>query len=189
MRVFKALTLTALLGGFFMTEMVQAKDILKVKLTNIDGEQVTLADLKGKAFLIVNTASQCGYTTQYSDLEKLYSKYRDQGLVVLGFPSNDFGAQEPGSNNEIKKFCQSNYKISFPMFAKGSVSGEKRQALYAELVKSSPVKKGQDPQWNFEKFLVDAEGKVVGRYESRVKPMDAKLTQEIEKLIGSNKTS
>lgn len=172
-----------------MTDGAEAKNLMEISLTNIDGEKVNLKGMKGKAFLIVNTASQCGYTPQYKELEKLYAEYRDQGLVVLAFPSNDFGAQEPGSNQEIKKFCQTNYKISFPMFAKGPVTGAQKQPLYAELVKISPKKKGEDPQWNFEKFLVNSSGQVVDRFDSRVKPMDDRLVVEIKKLLSPNKDS
>ena len=126
--------------------------------------------------LVVNTASQCGYTPQYEGLEELYRKYKARGLVVLGFPSNDFGGQEPGSNKEISSFCVNQYAIDFPMFAKTDL---KKNPLYADLVKAS----GQAPHWNFHKYLVDRSGAKVQSFDTRVAPDDAKLVGAIERLL------
>lgn len=130
----------------------------------------------GKVLLIVNTASQCGYTPQYDGLEALYRRYRSRGLVVLGFPSNDFGGQEPGSNREIAAFCVNQYAIDFPMFAKTTL---KQNALYAELARAS----GMAPRWNFHKYLVDRSGRRVQSFDTSVEPGDARLIAAIEKLL------
>lgn len=151
------------------------------KLKDIDGKEVSLNDYKGKTLLIVNTASKCGYTSQYEALEQTYSKYKDKGLVVLGFPSNDFGGQEPGSDADIKAFCQKNYKVNFPMFSKGAVKGSEKQQLFKFLTENAPEK--GEIKWNFEKFLVNSEGNVVGRFGSSVTPDSAKLTTAVEAAI------
>lgn len=132
---------------------------------DIDGNTRSLADWRGKVLLIVNTASKCGFTPQYEGLEKLYRKYRDRGLVVLGFPCDQFGHQEPGDENEIKQFCSLQYDVSFPMFAKVEVNGEGAHPLFAYLKKEAPGVLGTEAiKWNFTKFLVDRDGKVVRRY-------------------------
>jgi glutathione peroxidase len=136
----------------------------------------SLCEYAGKVVLVVNTASECGYTPQYDGLEALYRKYRSRGLVVLGFPMNDFGGQEPGSNKEISQFCVNQYAIDFPMFAKSSL---KTNAFYAELIKAS----GSTPKWNFHKFLVDRGGSRVQAFESKVEPGDPKLVSAIETLL------
>lgn len=148
------------------------------KVKAIDGKEIDLSQYKGKTLLIVNTASQCGYTKQYDGLEALYSKYKGKGLVVMGFPSNDFGGQEPGSNDEIKKFCQTKFSVDFPLFAKGPVKGAEKQPLFDTLTKNAP--QTGEIKWNFEKFLVSPQGQVVGRFDSKVTPEDPKLTQAIE---------
>lgn len=148
------------------------------KIKTIDGKEESLANYKGKTLLIVNTASQCGYTKQYDGLEKLYSKYKSKGLVVMGFPSNDFGGQEPGSDQEIKKFCQTKFNVDFPMFTKGPVKGPEKQALFNTLTSKAP--QAGEIKWNFEKFLVAPDGKVVGRFESKVTPEDPALVRSIE---------
>ena len=154
--------------------------VYAVKVTTIDGESIELSRYQGKALLIVNVASQCGYTPQYAGLQKLYTEYVDKGLVVLGFPSNDFGGQEPGSEAEIKHFCSSKFGVTFPLFAKVQVLGPERHPLYQLLSKSTG---GQDVGWNFEKFLVDRSGLVVARFNSSVKPGDAILTSAIEQAL------
>ena len=136
----------------------------------------SLCEYSGKVLLVVNTASQCGYTPQYDGLEALYRKYKGRGLVVLGFPSNDFGGQEPGSNKEISAFCVNQYAIDFPMFAKTEL---KRNPLYADLVKAS----GHAPHWNFHKYLVDRGGVEVQSFDTRVAPDDPKLVGAIERLL------
>jgi glutathione peroxidase len=176
--------LMLILGGWIMSMNVAhaaGDSIYTFKVKSIDGKEVNLADYKGKPVMIVNTASQCGYTPQYEGLEALYAKYKSKGFVVLGFPSNDFGGQEPGSNADIKKFCQTRFKVDFPMFEKGPVKGNQRQALFSYLTESAPDK--GEVQWNFEKFLIGPDGKVVARFRSKVKPEDAELTSAVEKAL------
>lgn len=138
-----------------------------------------LCQYAGKVLLVVNTASYCGFTPQYQGLEALYARYRDRGLVVLGFPSNEFGKQEPGSSKEIADFCFNTYGVKFPMFAKSSVKGEQANPLHAELARAT----GQAPKWNFTKYLIDRNGKVVEHYPSKVKPEDRELVARIEQLL------
>lgn len=139
-----------------------------------------LCQYQGKVILVVNTASYCGFTSQYEGLEKIYTKYKDQGFVVLGFPSNDFGQQEPGSNKEIADFCKNTYDVKFPMFAKSSVSGSSANPLFKMLI----AKTDTTPKWNFYKYLIDRKGNVVESYGSMTKPTSSSLTGEIEKLLG-----
>jgi glutathione peroxidase len=139
-----------------------------------------LCQYQGKVILAVNTASFCGFTSQYEGLEKVYAKYKDQGLVVLGFPSNDFGQQEPGSNKEIADFCKNTYDVKFPMFAKSSVTGSNANPLFKMLI----AKTGTTPKWNFYKYLIDRKGNVVDSYGSMTKPTSNTITAEIEKLLG-----
>lgn len=145
------------------------------------GEAQSLCRYQGKVLLIVNTASRCGYTPQYEGLEALYRKYKDRGLVVVGFPSNDFGGQEPGSNKEIAEFCRTTYGIQFPLYEKGSVSALARNPLYADLAKAT----GQAPKWNFHKYVVDRDGKPVASFVSDVEPGDRELTRVIERLLAA----
>jgi glutathione peroxidase len=154
------------------------------KLKNIDGNETPLSSLEGHAVLVVNVASRCGFTPQYEGLESMYEKYKDRGLVVIGVPCNQFGAQEPGTEAEIKNFCESKYSVSFPLFAKVDVNGETRDPLYAWLTAEATGPKGPgDVTWNFEKFLVGKDGKVRGRYASNVKPESAELTGAIESAL------
>ena len=140
--------------------------------------------LKGKVVMIVNVASFCGYTPQYEGLEKIYEKYKDQGFVILGFPANNFGAQEPGTNEEIKTFCSRKYNVSFPMYSKISVKGEDKHPLYQFLTdKQANPSTGGEIQWNFTKFLVDRDGKVIARFEPNVTPESAGVTSAIEKAL------
>lgn len=163
--------------------------IYSIPVKTIKGESTTLQPYAGKVLLIVNTASQCGFTPQYKSLQATFDKYSAQGLVVLGFPSNDFGAQEPGSDAEIKNFCERNFKVSFPMFSKGSVNGgkdaatgkDKNQPLYQYLLANAPT--SGPVKWNFEKFLIDRKGKIVARFPSKVTPDSPELTSQIEKLL------
>ena len=149
------------------------------KFANLMDEPVSLCQFHGKVLLIVNTASECGYTPQYDGLEKIYRRYRDKGFAVLAFPANDFGGQEPGSNKEIAKFCQVNYGITFPVFAKTSVAGAKANPLFRELA----AKTKKPPQWNFHKYLLDQAGQPVAEFESAVEPEDRRIAAEIEKLL------
>lgn len=146
------------------------------KVASIDGKEIQLSAYKGKKMLVVNVASRCGYTPQYKDLEALYRKYSSK-LVVLGFPANNFGAQEPGTNDDIKSFCQKNYGVSFPMFAKISVKGSDRAPLYAFLAdKSRNGATDEVPNWNFCKYLIDENGKVLKFFPSSVNPLDKAIT-------------
>jgi glutathione peroxidase len=138
-----------------------------------------LCQYAGKVVLVVNTASFCGYTTQYEGLEALHAKYAGRGLVVLGFPSNDFGQQEPGSSKEIADFCYNTYGVKFPMFAKTVVSGSNPNPLFAQLIKST----GKAPAWNFHKYLIDRSGKVVAHFPSKVTPQDRQLIEPLEKAL------
>jgi len=147
------------------------------------GKGKSLSDYQNKVLLIVNTASKCGFTPQFEGLETLYEKYKDQGLEVLGFPCNQFGKQDPGSNDEITEFCQLNYGVSFPMFGKVDVNGGDADPLYTHLKKEAPGALGTKAiKWNFTKFLVDGSGKVLKRYSSATKP--AAIAKDIEKLLG-----
>ena len=143
------------------------------------GNARSLCDFSGKVVLVVNTASQCGYTPQYEGLEALHKRYQKRGLVVIGFPSNDFGAQEPGSNKEVAEFCKLNYGVSFPMFEKIAVSGQRANPFYAALAQRT----GSAPRWNFHKYLIDRNGSRVLSFESAVTPNAATLTREIERLL------
>lgn len=145
-----------------------------------DDSEQSLCQYAGKVILVVNTASYCGYTSQYEGLEALYAKYGPKGLVVLGFPSNDF-EQEPGSNQQIADFCFNTYGVKFPMFAKSSVSGKNANPLYTELVKAT----NKRPEWNFHKYLIDRNGKPVDSFASVVSPTDRRFVSEIERLLAS----
>lgn len=167
---------------YFSLEAVLAESIYDFKVNNIDGDPVTLADYKGKALLIVNVASRCGFTDQYEGLQALYEKYKDRGFVVLGFPCNQFGGQEPGSSAEIKFFCKSNYDVSFPMFEKIDVNGDQAHPLYVHLKQQQKGVLGTEAiKWNFTKFLVDQEGRVLKRYASATKPKS--IASDIENLF------
>ena len=154
--------------------------ILKHSFNRLQDEaSQNLCQYAGKVILMVNTASYCGFTNQYEGLEALYAKYQSKGLVVLGFPSNDFGQQEPGNNKEIADFCFNTYAVKFPMFAKSVVSGPQRSALYAQLAQAT----GTTPKWNFYKYLIDRSGKVVDSYSSMTTPQSKSLVADIEKLL------
>ena len=174
-----------LLGSLLtITTVFAASSVHEFTLAAIDGTPTPLANYKGKVMLIVNVASQCGYTYQYEGLQALYVKYKDQGLVVAGFPANNFGQQEPGSNAEIGAFCKSKFGVTFPMFAKISVAGKDKAPLYQFLTdKTANPKTGGEIPWNFTKYLVDRNGKVVQRFEPAVTPDSPEVTGAIEKLL------
>src|SRR5216683_1376573 len=161
------------------TSLFAGSGVYTFTLNSIDGKPAPLADYKGKVVLLVNVASQCGYTPQYSALEAIYEKYKNQGFVILGFPANNFGAQEPGTNEEIKTFCTRKYSVTFPMYSKISVKGSEKAPLYKFLTESS----GGEVKWNFTKFLVDGNGKVIGRFESGVEPDSAEILSAVEKAL------
>lgn len=155
--------------------------IYDFQVKRIDGTEVSLAQFKGKALLIVNTASECGYTPQYKGLEELYQQYKARGFEVLAFPSNDFGGQEPGSNEEIKKFCELKYKTTFPLFAKIAVKGDGAHPLYRYL--TGLPKNGGEVKWNFNKFLVAADGTVVAHFPSSAEPMSEEVRKQVEAAL------
>src|SRR6218665_53407 len=182
-----------------MGEYLMAADIAAIPLNRIDGTADTLGNHAGNVLLVVNVASKCGLTPQYEGLEKLYGEYKAKGFEVLGFPANDFGAQEPGTHEEIAEFCKLNYGVSFPLFSKADVSGAGKQPLYAALTAAKPGKVGpaedfrerlrgygmtpnEDPEvlWNFEKLLIGGDGEVVERFAPGVEPTDAALVGAIE---------
>ena len=178
-------TIALLATLFAMTTLAtHAEPIYDIKLKDIDGKDTTLAAYKGKAVLIVNVASKCGYTKQYTGLEALYEKYKGQGFAVLGFPCNQFGGQEPGTNEEIKQFCSSKYNVTFPMYDKIEVNGANRHPLYVALAgKDSPYP--GDIKWNFNKFLVGKDGKIVKRFDSGVKPESEEMAKAIEAALAA----
>lgn len=156
-----------------------ASSVHEFTMKSIDGQDTPLASMKGKVVLFVNVASQCGYTPQYAGLEALYRKYKDKGLVLVGVPANNFGGQEPGADAEIKDFCKRKYDVTFPMMSKVSVKGGDITPLYAYLTTA----KGGDVKWNFTKFLVGKDGKVISRFESGVKPDSAEISAAIESAL------
>jgi glutathione peroxidase len=159
-----------------------APSIQDIPLKDIDGKDTSLKAYSGKVLLVVNVASQCGLTKQYKELQALHEKFKDQGFAVLGFPCNDFGAQEPGSNEEIKQFCTSKFSVSFPMFDKLHVKGPQQHALYAALTGKEGAFPG-DVKWNFGKFLIGKDGKPLQRFEPRTTPDDASVVSAIEKAL------
>jgi glutathione peroxidase len=178
---------TFLLAGVVAAAVASAKAdesapaALNFKMKNISGQEVDLAKYKGKVLLVVNVASECGLTPQYEQLEALHEKYADKGLAIVGFPCNQFGQQEPGSNAEIAEFCQANYKVKFDLFSKIDVNGENAAPLYKHLtaVDTQPQKSGQI-QWNFEKFVIGKNGEVVARFAPRTSPDSPEVIQTIE---------
>jgi len=154
------------------------KNIYDISVKTMEGDTKNLSEYKGKVILIVNVASKCGNTPQYEGLERIYEKYKDAGFEILAFPCNDFGEQEPGTNEEIRTFCETKYNVSFPLFDKVKVLGDDKSPLYERLINNSePV---GDISWNFEKFLIDKEGNIVGRYKSKVKPESEELISAID---------
>jgi len=171
------------------TLMAADKTVYDFTLNSIDGQPVPLAAYKGKVVLLVNVASRCGFTPQYSALEATYEKYKDRGFVIVGIPANNFGAQEPGSNQEIKTFCTSKYRVTFPMLAKVSVKGDDMTPLYQFLTdKSANPQTGGKIQWNFTKFLIGPDGHVKARFEPEVTPHSPQVTTAIEKALASLKS-
>jgi glutathione peroxidase len=173
-----------LTGTIMAVSLFGASGVLDFTLNSIDGKPAPLADYRGKVVLIVNVASRCGYTPQYTGLEKIYEKYKYRGFVILGFPANNFGAQEPGTNEEIKTFCSSKYQVTFPMSAKVSVKGADITPFYQFLIdKKSNAATGGEIEWNFTKFLVDRTGKVIARFEPAIEPESTEVTGAIEKAL------
>lgn len=176
-------TISALAIAMTLSAMAESK-LQSIPLKDIDGKETSLKAFDGKVVLVVNTASRCGLTPQYEDLEAVYGKYKDKGFAVVGFPCNDFAGQEPGTNEQIKKFCKQNYNVSFPMMDKIHVKGSDQHALYKELTGKQSKFPG-DVSWNFGKFLISSDGELIARFEPRTTPNDAKVTKEIEKALAS----
>ncbi|MDB6037266.1 MAG: Peroxiredoxin [Verrucomicrobiales bacterium] len=173
-----------LAGLFLMQALIQAAPIYEIPLKDIDGKSTSLAPYKGKVLLVVNVASKCGYTLQYEGLEAIQKKYQSKGFEVLGFPCNQFGSQEPGTNEEIKQFCSSKYNVTFPLFDKIEVNGPGRHPLYSALAgKESPYP--GDIKWNFNKFLIGRDGKIIKRFDSKAKPESAEVTEAIEAALAA----
>jgi len=174
-----------LLAALLMLQVISARaadSIYDIPLKDIDGKDTSLQPYQGKVLLIVNVASKCGYTPQYTALEALYRRYKAKGVVVLGFPCNQFGSQEPGTDAEIKQFCSSKYNVTFPMFDKIDVNGTNRHALYVMLAgKNSPV--AGDIKWNFTKFLISRDGIILKRFEPQVKPDSPEVIQAIKAAL------
>lgn len=176
--------LVLLLSALLTMVPLHADDLRSIPLKDIDGKETSLKAYAGKVLLIVNVASKCGYTPQYKGLEALHRKYREQGLVVLGFPSNDFGGQEPGSNTEIKEFCAKEYEVTFPLFDKLHVTGAEQHPLYASL--TGPESPAPGPvKWNFGKFLVGRDGKLLARFDSAITPDSKELTAALDRALAA----
>ncbi|MGI9106410.1 MAG: glutathione peroxidase [Pyrinomonadaceae bacterium] len=160
------------------------KSVYDFTLKNVGGKDVKLEQFRGQVVMIVNVASKCGYTPQYDGLQKIYEQYKDRGFVVLGFPANNFGAQEPGTNEEIKEFCRINYGVTFPIFSKISVKGEDIHPLYKYLTeKETDPEFAGEIKWNFNKFLIGKDGKIIARFDSKDKPEDPQVTAAIEQAL------
>lgn len=157
------------------------KNIYDISVINMDGDTVSLSAYKGKVLLIVNVASKCGYTPQYEGLETIYEKYKDKGFEILAFPCNDFGGQEPGTNDEIRTFCESKYNVTFPLFDKVEVLGDNKSPLYERLINNSEPT--GDIGWNFEKFVINKDGDITARFSSKIKPESEEITGVIEKEL------
>jgi glutathione peroxidase len=157
------------------------KTLFDFKISSINGDEINFSNFKGKTLLLVNVASKCGFTKQYSDLQNLYDNYKDKGLIVIGIPSNQFGGQEPSSNLEIKKFCETNFNITFPMTSKYDVKGDNAHPIYLWAKKS--YGKSTVPKWNFHKILINKEGKVEDTYASFTNPMAKKIIKKIEQIL------
>ena len=175
-----------LLTTLFLMEALAASagSIHEIAVKDIDGKDTSLGAYKGKVLLIVNVASQCGYTPQYQGLETIYEKYKGKGFVVLGFPCNQFGKQEPGTNEEIKQFCSSKYNVTFPMFDKIDVNGEKRHPLYVALAGEQSPYPG-NIKWNFSKFLIGRDGKIIKRFDSKAAPESPEVIAAIEGALAA----
>lgn len=175
--------LLAVLTLGFSDSINMADSVYQFEEKSISGEVIPLSSYEGKVLLIVNTASECGYTPQYKGLQELYEEYQDEGLVILGFPANNFGGQEPGSDEEIAEFCELNYGVSFPLFTKVSVAGEDIHPLFDYLTAEQNPDFTGDIGWNFEKFLVDREGNLTRRFRSKVTPDSNELVSAVKELL------
>jgi glutathione peroxidase len=178
------LILAVLLTAFMATNISDSdKTIYEFPVTDIDGNEMTLEKYKGQVILIVNTASECGYTPQYEGLQALYEEYKDDGLVIVGFPANNFNGQEPGTEEDIKQFCTLNYGVNFPMSSKVSVKGEDQDPLFTYLTSTENKDFTGQIKWNFEKFLVNREGELIRRFRSAVEPQSKEIVSSIKELL------
>jgi glutathione peroxidase len=180
----KLVAIVALAVTGCATQAAEGPGAYAFKVKGIDGKEIDLAQYKGKVVLFVNVASECGYTDQYKGLQKLYADHEKAGLVIIGVPSNEFGGQEPGTNEQIAKFCEKNYKTTFPMLAKTTVNGDSAIPLYKFLT-SKQTLYGGAVAWNFEKFLVNRDGQIIGRFKSDIEPDDAGLARSIKTALES----
>jgi len=177
--------LKRLYGGRTGTDAAQLPAVYPLALTTSSGDAADLAGYSGTVLLIVNTASKCGFTGQYDALEKLHERFGPQGFAVLGFPSNDFAGQEPGSDSQIGEFCKLRFGVTFPLFAKGGVKGPNKQPIFRKLTEEGPNDLRGEVMWNFEKFLVDRSGKLIGRWRSYVSPSSKSITRAIAAALKS----
>jgi len=175
------LTLAAAPSHVIADQETQASQIYDFTMDDIDGKPRPLSEFKGKVMMVVNTASFCGNTPQYEDLQTLYEQYRDQGFTILAFPANDFGQQEPGNNKEIAEFCYTKYSLEFPLFSKITVLGDQKHPLYRYLTENTSFP--GEIKWNFQKFLVDRQGQVIARYAPKQKPLTPEIVQDIERAL------
>ena len=176
-------TISLIIGSILFMSISADTSIYDFEFNSLSGEEISLSEFEGNVLLIVNTASECGYTPQYKELQELYETYNDKGFYVLGFPANNFGGQEPGSDEEIAQFCELNYGVTFPMFTKISVKGEDQHPLYNYLTQVDNPDFTGEIGWNFEKFLVDRNGNIVRRFKSNVTPMGNKLIESLEEIL------
>lgn len=167
-------------------EVSNLSSLYDLKVNDINGQELSLSTFKGQVLLIANTASKCGFTSQYKDLEAIYEQYKDKNFSVLGFPSNDFLSQEPGTNEEVKNFCTSKFGVTFPLFSKAEVTGGNKQPLYRFLTELSGEEFTGEIKWNFEKFLIDRKGKVRARFGSFTNPSSSRITSKIEELLAES---
>jgi glutathione peroxidase len=176
-------TISLIIGSLLFMSISTDTSIYDFELDSLSGDEVSLSEFEGNVLLVVNTASECGYTPQYKELQELYETYNDEGFYVLGFPANNFGGQEPGSDEEIAQFCELNYGVTFPMFSKISVKGDDQHPLYQYLTQADNPDFTGEIGWNFEKFLIDRNGNIVRRFKSNVTPMGDELTESLKDLL------
>ena len=176
-------TISLIIGSLLFMSISVDTSIYDFELDSLSGDEVSLSEYEGNVLLVVNTASECGYTPQYKELQELYETYNEEGFYVLGFPANNFGGQEPGSDEEIAQFCELNYGVTFPMFSKISVKGDDQHPLYQYLTQADNPDFTGEIGWNFEKFLIDRNGNIVRRFKSNVTPMGDELTESLKDLL------
>jgi len=176
-------TISLIIGSLLFMSISADTSIYDFELDSLSGDEVSLSEYEGNVLLVVNTASECGYTPQYKELQELYETYNEEGFYVLGFPANNFGGQEPGSDEEIAQFCELNYGVTFPMFSKISVKGDDQHPLYQYLTQADNPDFTGEIGWNFEKFLIDRNGNIVRRFKSNVTPMGDELTESLKDLL------